>query len=562
MRLGAVSSISVTALVCAGLGLAGPSTATPRQAPADAGFVLTTTQPGGPGLAPAFVGNGYLAGRQPFDGQGFAEVKLPGQTDPLPTQSQVHGLFALGTPKAPPGEPPQPKVERRAALPSWSTLTYNDGSGAYKLSRGEVAGYRQALDLKTGTLTTSLTWTSPAGRTVDLRYDVTPDREHRRAAVVRLRLVPRFSGPVTVTDTLDGRAAELLDPKGTGRDADTQWVDVASQGLDVRATEASTLVGGPVHRVASPDPLTAKQAVSLDVRRGQAYTVTKYVGVATSVDDSQPHERAVIASRHSAERGYSALKSASDAAWARVWRSDIVVAGDAKLQRQVRASYFALMASVRSDTPWAPSPGGLSSDGYNGHVFWDSETWMYPSLLATAPAIAKQSLRYRFDRLQAAYANAKKTGWSGARYPWESALRGSEETPAFAKTGQLEIHVNADIALAIRQYWQATGDRQLARHAGLADAQGHRELLRRPGDRQLRRLLQHPQHHPARRVRRGRRRQRLHEHVGRPHAPLREGGGQRAGQDRGSQVDQGRRRSPDPVRQQHEGAPRVRRLPG
>ena len=136
-----------------------------------------------------------------------------------------------------------------------------------------------------------------------------------------------------------------------------------------------------------------------------------------------------------------------------------MVSGDARLQRQVRASFFALLASVRSDTPWAPSPGGLSSDGYNGHVFWDSETWMYPSLLATEPAIARASLRYRFDRLGAARANATKTGGSGARYPWESALRGSEETPAFAKTGQLEIHVNADISLAVHQFWLATGDR-------------------------------------------------------------------------------------------------------
>ena len=68
------------------------------QAARAGGFVLTTRHPGGPGMAPAFVGNGYLAGRQPFDGQGFAEIDLPGQTDPLPTQSEVHGLYALDLP--------------------------------------------------------------------------------------------------------------------------------------------------------------------------------------------------------------------------------------------------------------------------------------------------------------------------------------------------------------------------------------------------------------------------------------------------------------------------------
>ena len=411
-------------------------------------------------MAPAFVGNGYLAGRQPFDGQGYAEVRLPGGDEPLPTQSEVHGLYALGVPDAPPGSPPQPKVERRAALPSWSTLSYDDGSGPYRLSRGTVSGYRQRLDLRTGTLTTSLMWTSPGGKQVHLRYDVTPDRARRHAAAVRLRLVPQFTGRVTVTDVLDGRAAELLAARGKGHHRRSQWVDVTTKGLHVRATEASTLAGGRVHRVAAGGKLTARQAIRLHVREGHTYTVTKFIGIATASDSRAPHAAALAASRREARLGYAGLRRASDAAWAGLWRSDIEVSGDQRLQRQVRASFFALLASVRADTPWAPSPGGLSSDGYNGHVFWDSETWMYPSLLATEPAIARASLQYRYNRLGAARANARKTGWKGARYPWESGLRGSEETPAFAKTGKLEIHVNADIALAVHQYWLATGDRR------------------------------------------------------------------------------------------------------
>ncbi len=442
---------------------AAPERAAPRlaQAAHAGGFVLTTTKPGGPGMAPAFVGNGYLAGRQPFDGQGFAEIDLPGQTDPLPTQSEVHGLYALAVPDAPPGSPPQPKVERRSALPTWSTLSYDDGSGAYRLSRGTVSHYRQSLHLRTGTLTTSLLWTSPAGKKVHLRYDVTPDRARPHAAVVRLRVVPQFSGKVTITDTLDGKAAEFLHGDGKGHHGRTQWVDVVTPGLRVHASEVSTLDGGRVRtRGSGGDAMTVRQAITRQVRSGHAYTFTKYVGIATSSDSRSPHHRAVAASKREARLGYARLRRASDAAWARLWRSDVVVSGDPRLQRQVRSSFFALLASVRHDTPWAPSPGGLSSDGYNGHVFWDSETWMYPTLLATEPALARESLQYRYDRLGAARANARRTGWKGTRFPWESALRGTEETPAFAKTGKLEIHVNADIALAVHQYWLATGDRR------------------------------------------------------------------------------------------------------
>jgi trehalose/maltose hydrolase-like predicted phosphorylase len=295
---------------------------------------------------------------------------------------------------------------------------------------------------------------------VRLRYDVTPDRARRHAAAVRLRMTPRFSGRVTVTDKLDGRAAELLRSRGKGHHAGSQWVDVVTPGLHVRATEASTLTGGRVHRVKAARRLTAEQAVSLNVRSGKTYAVAKYIGIATASDSRHPHAAALAASRQEARLGYAGLRRSSDAAWNRLWRSDIEVSGDQRLRRQVRASFFALLASVRQDTPWAPSPGGLSSDGYNGHVFWDSETWMYPSLLATEPALARESLEYRYHRLRAARANARMTGWRGARFPWESASRGTEETPAFAKTGKLEIHVNADISLAVRQYWLATGDRR------------------------------------------------------------------------------------------------------
>ena len=430
-------------------------------AASDPGFVLTTTQPGGPGFAPAFVGNGYLAGRQPAEGQGFAQVQLPDRE--LPTQSQVHGFYAKGVPPTPPGLPPSTPIERRAALPAWSTLSYDDGSGRYSLSTGQVTGYRQSLDVRTGTLTTEVSWTSPGGRAVDLSYDVTPDRVHRHAAMVRLRLVPHFNGPVTVTDLLDGQAAELVTSQGTGHSGNTQWVKLSSVGLGMTATVASTVVapkGAAVRPASSGDALTVGQDVRFQARSDRSYTVSKAVGVAVNADSADPYATAVAASKDEARLGYDGMRTGSDAAWATLWQSDIVVSGDARLQRQVRAAFFALLASVRDDTPWAPSPGGLSSDGYNGHVFWDSETWMYPSLLATEPAIAAQSLQYRVDRLQAAYRYAADTGWSGARYPWESAFSGGEDTPTWANTGLYEIHVSADIALAVWQYWLATGDRQ------------------------------------------------------------------------------------------------------
>src|SRR3954449_9772249 len=170
MRPRSTRFVCVASLSAAVVAASALATAAPSFGQSSDDFVLSTTQPGGPGFAPAFVGNGYLAGRQPAEGQGFAEVPLPGRTDPLPTQSQVQGFYAEVT------SLDTGTIERRAALPAWSTLRYDDGSGAYSLDRGQVRRYRQSLQLRTGTLSTDVTWTSPAGRTARLRYDVTPDR--------------------------------------------------------------------------------------------------------------------------------------------------------------------------------------------------------------------------------------------------------------------------------------------------------------------------------------------------------------------------------------------------
>jgi trehalose/maltose hydrolase-like predicted phosphorylase len=139
------------------------------------------------------------------------------------------------------------------------------------------------------------------------------------------------------------------------------------------------------------------------------------------------------------------------------------VLGRPALATQVNASEFYLWASAHSGVNWSVSPAGLSSNGYDGHIFWDAETWMHPALLAQHPALAAGMDAYRFHRLRAAIRHARHTGHAGARYPWESALDGTEQIPppvSVNSEGLYEQHITADIALAQWQYYLATGDRQ------------------------------------------------------------------------------------------------------
>ena len=66
------------------------------------------------------------------------------------------------------------------------------------------------------------------------------------------------------------------------------------------------------------------------------------------------------------------------------------------LATEVNASEFYLWSSIRNGVDWSISPAGLSSNSYDGHIFWDAETWMYPALLAQHPDLATGMNDYRF----------------------------------------------------------------------------------------------------------------------------------------------------------------------
>ena len=204
------------------------------------------------------------------------------------------------------------------------------------------------------------------------------------------------------------------------------------------------------------------QQLGFTVVAGRSYTVTKYVGVVSSPVSGTALDAAQTQARAAAAIGFNALTRANDAAWATLWSGRIDVIGNSTLASEVNASEFYLWSSIRDGVDWSISPAGLSSNSYNGHIFWDAETWMYPALLAQHPPLANQMNEYRFQRLADAERHATATGYQGARYPWESALDGSEQIPPPASLfseGLYEQHVTADIALAQWQYYLVTGDK-------------------------------------------------------------------------------------------------------
>ena len=186
----------------------------------------------------------------------------------------------------------------------------------------------------------------------------------------------------------------------------------------------------------------------------------------TSAQDSDPLNEAERYVIYAKLQGTQKLIEFHNAAWDELWKSDIIIEGDDVSQQGVRTALYHLYSFVRSGTTYSPSPMGLSGLGYNGHVFWDAELWMYPALLVLHPEMAKSMIEYRYERLPEAKHNAFAHGLKGAMYPWESAATGNEETPVWALSGPFEHHITADVAIAAWNYFAVTRDTAWLRAKG------------------------------------------------------------------------------------------------
>ncbi len=194
--------------------------------------------------------------------------------------------------------------------------------------------------------------------------------------------------------------------------------------------------------------------------KGKKYRFAIAGGICTSKDITDPLNESERQPIFALQEGIDKLVERHKQAWAELWNTgDIQIEGDLDAQQRVRFALYNLYSFIRPETRQSIAPMGLSSQGYNGHIFWDSELWMYPTLLALQPELAKSCLDYRSDRLEKAKQKATIYGYKGAMFPWESDDTGEEATPTWALTGIFEQHITADVAIAFWNYYALTQDK-------------------------------------------------------------------------------------------------------
>ncbi len=202
------------------------------------------------------------------------------------------------------------------------------------------------------------------------------------------------------------------------------------------------------------------------IKAGESYRFSIVGSSITSAHHDDPLNEAERMTIFAKLEGRDRLLSFHHNAWKELWKSDIQIEGDPQSQQDVHSMMYHLYSFVREGTDMSPSPMGLSGLGYNGHVFWDTELWMYPAILVLHPEMAKSLVEYRFQRLAAAKKNAFSHGYKGAMFPWESAATGVEETPVWALSGPFEHHITACVGIAAWNYYCVTQDKEWLKEKG------------------------------------------------------------------------------------------------
>jgi protein-glucosylgalactosylhydroxylysine glucosidase len=352
-----------------------------------------------------------------------------------------------------------------------------------------------------GVLRTQYRWLEE-GRSTDVSVICFLSEQSPHLGVVSLELVPHFSGRVRLRFTLQSppppkrlplkrmsaeqfgaiAQASHQEELASGGHRDAIWypghVEVTDAGGDTE-TDTVFMTGAAVHgnsvalaaAISLPQDLqnvhktvqTAGGAVVLEmemrVRRNHRYRFSKFVA-ASGAGWGGGAEDDLAAARNARQRGLGSLLKGHRQAWHELWRTDILVGGSSELQRTIHSDLFYLLENSTVDTAWPVGACGFSSH-YFGHVFWDNDLWVFPSLLLLHPARAKSLIQFRQRSLPQALARAAAHGFAGAMYPWEAdPWSGEDATPAFAvENADREIHVNGAVALAQWQFYLASHDR-------------------------------------------------------------------------------------------------------
>ena len=362
----------------------------------------------------------------------------------------------------------------------------------FDLTQGRILSYERSLNIRTGFLTRDVRWESAAGKTYTLRFERVVSLRRLHSIAMRVTVKPEQDAKISVQTGIDGRQTNDGSQhftEGQTRFYDKQYLQFVPHTIQsditfvLDASHRFTLDGAAVMPDSDINILRRRMfsVFSIDLKAEQTLVMEKFCNVYTSRDKeaeglalSQLQTLALDALKEDEAMGFDALAADSAGCWEeKVWgRVPLEIDGPDYDLFVIRfAQYHMQLMTPAHDRRMNIGAKGLSGEGYKGHTFWDTEIFLLPYFIFTMPEVARSLEEYRYLSLKGAHEKAKHNGYTGAQFPWESAwLDDGEVTPEYLGTdiltglptkvwsGLIEIHITADVAFGVWQYYVCTGD--------------------------------------------------------------------------------------------------------
>jgi alpha,alpha-trehalose phosphorylase len=417
----------------------------------------------------------------------------------------LRGTHEEGEPRAVPGsyingffeERPLPHAEAGYGFPESGQTAVNVtdgkiirlfvGDSPFDLRYGTVLSHERVLDLRAGTLDRTTEWMSPNGSTIRVSSRRLVSFALRSVVAIEYEVEPLEDGiyialqsDLLANEPLNGYGHDPRAPGRLDRPLEAELADRAGRrAVLVHSTRRSKrrVAAGMDHLLEVPGEADTTIEASGDLARfmvaaqlpaGQKLRLVKFVAYGWSSKRSAPALRDQVDAALAIGRrtGWHDLVAQQRQFLDEFWSSaDVEIDGDVGLQQAIRVSMFhVLQAGARAEAQAIPAKG-LTGPGYDGHAFWDTETFVLPMLTYTWPKAARDALLWRHSTLDLARQRARLLGFDGAAFPWRT-IHG-EESSGYWPASTAAFHINADIADATARYLAATGDVDFEVRAGL-----------------------------------------------------------------------------------------------
>lgn len=347
---------------------------------------------------------------------------------------------------------------------------------------GKVLFWKRTLDLKNSRLIREVKWENSQGDITSLRFerfssfdndhiycikvDITPENHNKEVEILSgLDLRTKTNGQ-RIPKTINSKVSEDMIIHSAYAGEAYKFIVCTGVANDIYST---ALAFDSAWENQNDGELLANK-ISFKANSGATYSLEKKIFVITSRDTDGQLENMVSENLSSMKNtSYSTLFEKHLEQWKKFFGSlDMKIKGDLIADTSLRFSNYHTAISIgRNDYVHSLGAKGLTGEIYNDFVWWDCEVYQAPPFFYTVPDVAKNVLMYRYKMLDSARKLAADEGRKGARFPFTSSVTGLETVWEYVRHPFMQIHIVADVAWGVINYYTSTGDRLFMTEYGL-----------------------------------------------------------------------------------------------